>query len=49
MTDPGTVSNQGRFYPHFDAIALLSAADVLLGRIERRTTNDYGKTAEERA
>ena len=45
----GTVSNQGRFYPHFDAIVLLSAPlDVLLGRIESRTTNDYGKTAEER-
>lgn len=45
----GTVSNQGRFYPRFDAIVLLSApADVLLGRIESRTTNDYGKTAEER-
>jgi hypothetical protein len=45
----GTVSNQGRFYPRFDAIVLLSApADVLLGRIERRTTNDYGKTREER-
>jgi thymidylate kinase len=46
----GTVSNQGRFYGDFDAIVLLSApADVLLGRIESRTTNDYGKTAEERA
>jgi dephospho-CoA kinase len=45
----GTVSNQGRFYGHFDAIVLLSApAEVLLGRIENRTTNDYGKTAEER-
>lgn len=45
----GTVSNQGRFYPHFDAVVLLSApADVLLGRIGNRTTNDYGKTAEER-
>ena len=45
----GTVSNQGRFYPFFDAIVLLSApAEVLLGRIERRTTNDYGKTGEER-
>ena len=45
----GTVSNQGRFYPHFDAIVLLSApAEVLSGRIENRTTNDYGKTAEER-
>jgi len=39
----------GRFYPRFDAVVLLSApAEVLLGRIESRTTNDYGKTAEER-
>ena len=45
----GTVSNQGRFYPRFDAVVLLAApADVLLRRIESRTTNDYGKTAEER-
>ena len=45
----GTVSNQGRFYPHFDAIVLLSApAEVLLGRVDRRTTNVYGKTREER-
>jgi thymidylate kinase len=46
----GTVSNQGRFYPQFDAVVLLSApADVLLARIENRTTNDYGKTIEDRA
>jgi AAA domain len=45
----GTVSNQGRFYPRFDAVVLLSApAEVLLRRIERRTSNDYGKSAEER-
>jgi dephospho-CoA kinase len=45
----GTVSNQGRFYPQFDAVVLLSApADVLLERIETRTTNEYGKAAEER-
>jgi dephospho-CoA kinase len=45
----GTVSNQGRFYPGFDAVVLLSAPlEVLLGRIEQRTTNDFGKTAEER-
>jgi dephospho-CoA kinase len=44
-----TVSNQGRFYPRFDAVVLLSApAEVLLDRIERRTTNDYGKKDEER-
>jgi broad-specificity NMP kinase len=45
----GTVSNQGRFYPRFDAVVLLTApADVLLDRIENRTTNHYGKTEEER-
>ena len=45
----GTVSNQGRFYPRFDAVVLLSApANVLLTRIASRTTNDFGKSAEER-
>jgi len=45
----GTVSNQGRFYPRFDAVVLLSApADLLLERLESRTTNDYGKAAAER-
>ena len=45
----GTVSNQGRFYPRFDAVVLLSApADVLLRRIGLRTTNDYGKSLDER-
>jgi dephospho-CoA kinase len=45
----GTVSNQGRFYSRFDAVVLLSAPlDVLLRRVESRTTNDYGKNADER-
>jgi dephospho-CoA kinase len=45
----GTVSNQGRFYDRFDAVVLLSApADVLLDRLAARTTNPYGKPAEER-
>ena len=45
----GTVSNQGRFYDRFDAVVLLSApAEVLFDRIEHRTTNDYGKSTEER-
>ena len=45
----GTVSNQGLFYPLFDAVVLLSApADVILRRIAMRTTNDYGKREEER-
>ena len=46
----GTVSNQGRFYDRFDAVVLLSApANVLLSRIQWRTTNPYGKTAAQRA
>jgi shikimate kinase len=46
----GTVSNQGRFYPQFDAVALLSApAAVLLRRIETRTTNSYGQSDDDRA
>ena len=45
----GTVSNQGRFYPRFDAVVLLSApAEVLLSRIENRSTNAYGKSPEQR-
>jgi dephospho-CoA kinase len=45
----GTVSNQGRFYDRFDAVVLLSAApEVLLHRIDGRTSNDYGKPAAER-
>ena len=46
----GCVRNQSTFYDRFDAVVLLSApADVLLDRIARRTTNDYGKTPLERA
>jgi hypothetical protein len=45
----GTVSNQGRFYDRLDAVVLLSAPpEVLLDRISARTTNDYGKSPEER-
>jgi shikimate kinase len=45
----GTVSNQGGFYDRFDAVVLLSApANVLLSRIDTRTTNPYGKTAAQR-
>jgi adenylate kinase family enzyme len=46
----GYVRNQSKFYDRFDAVVLLSApADVVLDRIARRTTNDYGKTPLERA
>jgi hypothetical protein len=45
----GCVANQGKFYGHFDAIVLMSASvDVMLDRIESRTTNDYGKGPGER-
>jgi dephospho-CoA kinase len=43
------VSNQGKFYDRFDAIVLLSApAEVILGRVDQRTMNEYGKDAAER-
>jgi thymidylate kinase len=46
----GCKTNQGRFYPQFDHVALLSApAEVLLARIAARTNNPYGKSAAERA
>ncbi len=46
----GCKSNQGKFYPQFDHVALLRApATVLLARIAARTDNPYGKTAEEQA
>jgi len=45
----GCMSNQGKFYDRFEAVVLLSApAEVILDRIEHRTTNDYGKTPAER-
>jgi hypothetical protein len=43
------VSNQGKFYDRFDAVVLLSApAEVILGRVDQRTTNEYGKDPAER-
>jgi dephospho-CoA kinase len=45
----GCVPNQGKFYPRFDAIVLLSApVEVILERVGMRDTNDYGKTDAER-
>ncbi len=41
----GTVANQGKFYPRFDAVVLLSAPlDVILERVGTRESNPYGKT-----
>jgi dephospho-CoA kinase len=46
----GCVRNQAKLYDRFDAVVLLSApAEVILDRVARRTTNDYGKTPVERA
>lgn len=46
----GCKSSQGRLYPLFDHVALLTApAEVLFARIAARTTNPYGKSAAERA
>jgi dephospho-CoA kinase len=46
----GCKSNQGKFYPQFDHVVLLSApAEVLLARIAARSSNPYGKRPEERA
>ncbi len=45
----GCVSNQGKFYPRFDAVVLLTApADVILERVAGRETNGFGKRAAER-
>jgi shikimate kinase len=46
----GCKTNQGKFYPLFEHVVLLSApAEVLLARVAARTGNPYGKTAAERA
>ncbi|UFA50209.1 shikimate kinase [Deinococcus radiophilus] len=46
----GTVSNQGKFYPQFDHVVLLSApTEVMLERVRERTNNSYGKTADQQA
>ncbi|THV41512.1 AAA family ATPase [Glycomyces buryatensis] len=44
----GCVPNQGRFYPDFDRIVLLSApAELVRQRLLCRTGNDYGKSPGE--
>jgi len=45
----GCYINQGKFYKNFDYVVLLKAEiDVMLERVEKRTTNDYGKSTEDR-
>lgn len=44
----GTSPNQGKFYPQFDHIVLLTApTHVIVERLATRTTNPYGKRPEE--
>lgn len=44
----GCAPNQGKFYPWFDHIILLSApADVIVERLATRTNNPYGKRPED--
>jgi dephospho-CoA kinase len=44
----GCKTNQGRFYPLFDQVVLLTApAGVMLARIAARDTNPYGKHPRE--
>jgi dephospho-CoA kinase len=46
----GCASNQGKFYPQFDHIVLLSApVPLMIERLTRRTTNPYGKDPDELA
>jgi shikimate kinase len=44
----GCAPNQGKFYPQFDAIVLLTApAHVIVERLATRTNNPYGRRPEE--
>ena len=46
----GGVRNQWKFCSRFDAVVLLTApAEVILDRVARRATNEYGKVPLERA
>ncbi|WP_088035005.1 AAA family ATPase [Evansella clarkii] len=46
----GCYSNQGKFYKHFDYVVLLKAElNVMLDRINKRTSHNYGKSQKERA
>lgn len=46
----GCYSNQGKFYDRFDCVVLMKAElNVMLDRINKRTSNNYGKSQKERA
>jgi len=45
----GCKTNQGKFYPRFDHVVLLSApAEIILERVTNRSTNPYGKSDDEK-
>ncbi|KMJ60040.1 hypothetical protein AB685_04160 [Bacillus sp. LL01] len=45
----GCYSNQGKFYKYFDYVVLLKAdLNIMLERINKRTSNHYGKTPKEK-
>lgn len=45
----GCVANQGKFYPRFDAVVLLSApANLIVERLASRGSNTFGKRDAER-
>jgi len=45
----GCVSNQGKFYPRFDAVVVLTApADLIFERVASRESNAFGKRDAER-
>ena len=45
----GCKTNQGKFYPRFDHVVLLSApVEIVLERVAQRSTNSYGKSDDER-
>lgn len=46
----GTAENQGRFYDRFEHVVYLHVPlPVLLERLQARTNNPYGKTAQQQA
>jgi RNase adaptor protein for sRNA GlmZ degradation len=46
----GTTRNQVRFYPRFDHVVLLSApAELMVERLQTRTTNSFGRGSHELA
>ncbi|MCP3033051.1 AAA family ATPase [Halobacillus sp. A1] len=45
----GCYSNQGKFYNQFDCVVLLKAdLEIMMDRINNRTSHNYGKSADER-